>query len=77
MKMWLKVFSAKVGREDIFKPRIWNESLHAICNNNGVILVNFATYKDLKVKSRMFPHHNTHNLAGHLMERLTTKLTIH
>jgi hypothetical protein len=36
-------FNAKVGREDIFKPTIANESLHKISNDDGVRLVNFAT----------------------------------
>jgi hypothetical protein len=29
-------FNATVGREDIFKPTIGNESLHEISNDNGV-----------------------------------------
>jgi hypothetical protein len=36
-------FNAKVGREDIFKPTIRNDSLHQDCNDNGVRIVNFAT----------------------------------
>jgi hypothetical protein len=31
----LGAFSAKVGREDIFKPTIGNEKLHEIGNDNG------------------------------------------
>jgi exonuclease III len=53
-------FNNKVGREDIFKPTIWNESLHEISNDNGVSVVNFATSKNLIVKSTMFPHRNIH-----------------
>jgi hypothetical protein len=53
-------FNAKVGREDIFKPTNGNESLHEISNDNGVRLVNFATPKNLSVKSTMFPHRNIH-----------------
>jgi hypothetical protein len=34
---------AKVGREDIFKLTIRNDSLHKINNDNGVRVVNFAT----------------------------------
>jgi hypothetical protein len=47
MKMLLGDFNAKVGREDIFKPTIGNESLHQISNDNGVRVVNFATSKNL------------------------------
>jgi hypothetical protein len=39
-------FSAKVGREDIFKPIIGNESLHKIRNDNGIRLVNFGSSKN-------------------------------
>jgi endonuclease/exonuclease/phosphatase family metal-dependent hydrolase len=53
-------FNAKVDREDIFEPTIANESLHEITNDNGVRLVNFATSKNLSVKSTMFPHRNIH-----------------
>jgi hypothetical protein len=60
MKILLGDFSAKVGREDIFKPTIGNESLHEISNDNGIRLVNFATSKNLRVKSMMFLHLNIH-----------------
>jgi hypothetical protein len=43
-------FIAKVGREDIFKPTIGNESLHEISNDNGDRLVNFATSKNSEPK---------------------------
>jgi hypothetical protein len=45
MKNLLGDFNAKVGREDIFKPVIGNESLHEVSNDNGVRVVNFATSK--------------------------------
>jgi hypothetical protein len=58
MKILLGNFNAKVGREDIFKPTIGNGSSHEISNDNGVIglVVNFATSKNVVVKSTMFPH---------------------
>jgi hypothetical protein len=56
MKILLGDFNAKVGREDIFKPTNGNESSHKISNDNGVRVVNFATSKNLVVKSTMFPH---------------------
>jgi hypothetical protein len=36
IKILLGDFNAKVGREDIFKPTIGNESLHLISNDKGV-----------------------------------------
>jgi hypothetical protein len=59
-KILLGEFNAKVGRENIFKTTIGNESLHEISNENGVRVVNFATSKNLVVKHTMFPHHNFH-----------------
>jgi hypothetical protein len=52
-------FNAIVGRGDIFKPTIRNESLDKICKNTGVRVVKFATSKNLIAESTMFPHHNT------------------
>jgi len=49
-------FNAKVGRENIFKLTFGNDSLHQDSNDNGVRIVNFATSKNLVVKSMMFPH---------------------
>jgi len=60
MKILLGDFNAKVGRENIFKPTIGNESLHQDSKNNGVKIVNFATSKNLFVKSIMFPNQNSH-----------------
>jgi len=64
----------KVGRENIFKLTTGNESLHQDSNDNGVRIVNFATSKNLVVKSMMFPHRNIHKYTGRLlMGRLTTR----
>lgn len=48
--------NAKVGKELIFKPTIGHHSLHEVSNNNGLNLIDFATSKDLVIKSTMFPH---------------------
>jgi exonuclease III len=56
MKILLGDFNSKVGREDIFKPTVGNESLHEISNR----VVNFDTSKNLTVKSTTFPHRNIH-----------------
>jgi len=43
MKILLGDFKEKVGRENIFKPTIRNESLYQDSNDNGARIVNFAT----------------------------------
>jgi endonuclease/exonuclease/phosphatase family metal-dependent hydrolase len=60
MKILLGDFNAKVGRENIFKPTIGNGSLHQDSNDNGVRIVNFATSKNLVVRSTMFQRRNIH-----------------
>jgi hypothetical protein len=61
MKILLGDFNAKVGREDIFKPIIGNESLHEASNDNRVrLVVNFATSQNLVAKSTTFPHCDIH-----------------
>jgi hypothetical protein len=50
MKTLLSDFNAKVGRGEIFKSTIENESSHKISNDNGVRVVNFSTSKNLVVK---------------------------
>ncbi|PNF35831.1 hypothetical protein B7P43_G09438, partial [Cryptotermes secundus] len=62
-KISLGDFNAKVGREDIFKPTIGNESLHEISNDNGVRVVNFVTLKNLIAKSTMLPYRNIHKFT--------------
>jgi hypothetical protein len=63
MNILLGDFNAKLGREVTFKPTIANENLHDISNDNGVKVVNFATSKNLTVKSTMFPHRNIHKFT--------------
>jgi hypothetical protein len=60
MKILLGDFNPKIWREDIFKPVIGNESLHEASSDNEVRVVNFATSKNLIVKSTTFPHHDIH-----------------
>jgi len=60
MKILLGDFNAKVGSENIFKHTVGNDSLHKDSNDNGVGMVNFATSKNLVVKSTMFTHQDIH-----------------
>jgi hypothetical protein len=80
MKILSGDLSAKVGREDILKLTVANESLHNISNDNGVRVVNFATSKNLTVKNTFFPHcihkytwtspdGKTHKHIDHILDR--------
>jgi hypothetical protein len=52
IKILLGDFNAKLGRENIFKPTIGNDSLHQDSNDNGVRKVNFVISK----KSSRYEH---------------------
>jgi hypothetical protein len=71
MKILIGDFNAKVGREDIFKPIIGNESLHEASNDNRVRVVHFATSKNLIVKSTTFPHRDIHKYTWTSSEGVT------
>jgi hypothetical protein len=58
MKILLRDFNAKVGREDVFKPTIGNESLHEISRDDGLRVVNYTISKHLRIKCMMFSHCN-------------------
>jgi hypothetical protein len=57
-KILLADFSADVGWEDMFKPTIEIKSVNEISIDNG--LVNFATSKNLTIKSTTFLHRDIH-----------------
>jgi hypothetical protein len=76
-KILLREFNAKVGRDDVFKQRTGNKSLHEIITDNVVRAGNLVTHNNLTVTSTMFSYRNIPNLNGYyLMERLKVKLTI-
>jgi endonuclease/exonuclease/phosphatase family metal-dependent hydrolase len=60
MKILFGDFNAKLGKKNLFKPLIGNESLHEISNYSGFRVVSFAISENLIVKSTMFPHRNIH-----------------
>jgi len=60
MKILPGDFNAKPGRKGIFKPTIGNESLPQDNSGNGARIVNFATSKNVVVKSAMFQIRNIH-----------------
>jgi len=56
IKIILGDFNAKVGKENIYRLTIGNESLHNETNNNGIKMIQFAISKDLNVRSTTFPY---------------------
>jgi hypothetical protein len=60
MKILLGDFNAKVGRENILKPTVGNESLRQDSYDNDVRIVNFAT-KNIAVKGMIYPQRNILN----------------
>jgi hypothetical protein len=55
--------NAKGGSEDILKQAIGKEGLVGICNDNGVLVVNFGTSINLTAKSTMFQNSNIHKFT--------------
>jgi hypothetical protein len=77
MKILLRDFNAKIGRKDIFKSIIGNESLYETSNDNGVRVVNFETSKNLIVKSTILPHRDIHEQTWTSPESVTHNQTDH
>jgi exonuclease III len=77
MKILLGDFNAKIGREDIFKPKIRNANLYEISNDNGVRVVNFATPKNSLLSVQCSHIATFINILGHLQTGTPTiRLTI-
>jgi hypothetical protein len=66
MKILLGDINAKVGRKDVSKQTIGNESLHEINNDNGIRVVNLATSKISQSKVRCSHIATSINILGHL-----------
>jgi len=58
MNILLGDFNGEVERENIFKLTVGNENLRRNGNDDGVRIMNFATSKNLVVKSTIFSHRN-------------------
>jgi hypothetical protein len=52
-----------IRREDNFNPKTGNNSLHEIINYNGVRVLNFATSKNVIVKSTTYLHPDIHKFT--------------
>jgi len=75
MEILLGDLTQNWGERIFSNQQLGNESLHQDSNDNGVRIVNFATSKNLVVKSTMFPTETFISTPGPLMMgRLTTRL---
>jgi len=59
-KIVLGYFSAKIGKENIYKPTIGSESLREITNDNGNKLITFSTARNMLISNTYFPLKNIH-----------------
>jgi hypothetical protein len=69
--------NAKVGRGEVFKPTIGNESLHQNINDNDLRIVNFDILKNLALKSTMLPHRNIHKYGRTCLDGKTNEQINH
>jgi hypothetical protein len=77
MRILLRDFNAKVGREDIFKSTIGNESFHEIGIDNGVRLLIFPYLKTSESKVRCCHIATSINILRRLQAgKLTIRLAI-
>ena len=53
-------FSAKLGKEQMYRDIIGRHSLHGTTNNNGFRLVQYATTNNFKVLSTWYPRKDIH-----------------
>jgi hypothetical protein len=54
IKIILGDFNTKVGKENLYKPTIGNESLHNETNDNGMKMIQFAICKGLNIRNTIF-----------------------
>jgi hypothetical protein len=74
-KYHMKILLVEVGRENIFKLTIGNESVHQDSNDNGVRIVNFAKSKNWFLSSKCSSTQTFISTSGPLlMGRLTVRL---
>ena len=71
IKIILRDFNTKVGKESIYKPTIGNESLHNETKNNGIKMIQFVISNGLNVRSTMFPRKDIHKETWYSADRRT------
>lgn len=60
VKLVIGDMNAQIGREELYKPVIGPNSLHAATNGNGQMCVNFAASRGMVVRSTFFPRKDIH-----------------
>ena len=60
VKVILGDFNSQVGKEEVYGSTIGKYSIHNDSNDNGIRLIDFATSKNLIIRSTFFPHKRHH-----------------
>jgi hypothetical protein len=63
--------NVKIGWETIHHPTIGKHSLHEITNENGLRLMEFASGRQMKIRSTNFMHKRIHLQTWHSPEERT------
>jgi hypothetical protein len=77
IKLTANELNAKIGKEEIYKGITSKHSLHAISNNNGERLIDFAGSKNMVISSTYFIHPNIHKQTWQSPDRLNTNQIDH
>jgi hypothetical protein len=70
-------FSFTIGEKGYFQKAVGNESLHQGSKDNGIRILNFATSKNVVVKSTILPHRNIHKHTWTSSDRKVHNQIIH
>jgi hypothetical protein len=63
IKVVIRDFSAKVGRDCAYKPNVGTESLHEESNDNGLRLVDFTISWNMVIGVTLYLHNKIHKGA--------------
>jgi hypothetical protein len=77
IKIILRDFNAKVGKESIHKPTIGNGSLHNETNNNGIKMIQFAISNGLNIRCTTFPYKDIQRETGYSSDGRMANQTDH
>ena len=74
VKIIIGDYNAQVGQEEEYRPVIGRFSAHQLTNENGLRLIDFATSKNMAIRSTFFQHSLHHRLTWRSPNRTETQI---